>query len=58
VVIIFVKKKDYTVNGIDYTGFLIKNDKGKVISFSDWQLKENFKLLDEIRTEKLNLIGI
>ncbi len=57
-VIIFVKKKDYTVNGIDYTGFLIKNDKGKVISFSDWQLKENFKLLDEIRTEKLNLIGI
>ena len=52
------KKSDYTVDGIDYTGFFIKNDRGKIISFNDWQLKQNFKLLDEIREEKLNLIGI
>lgn len=40
------------------TYYKIINDKGKLISFVKWQFNSQFKLVEEIRWDKLNQLGI
>jgi hypothetical protein len=38
--------------------YKIINDKGKLKSFQKWQFNDNFKLIEDVRLEKLKQLGI